>query len=68
MVRAVAWRAGGTALAAELGPSSKYDVILRHKLHAAIFHANSLPFPGDPRSAVLRSTSQDSWPLPWGCA
>lgn len=45
-------------------PSSKSDVTLRHKLHAAVLHANSLSFPETPGVPLTKARG----PFPGGCA
>lgn len=54
---------------AELVPSSKYDVILRHKLHTAIFHTNSLsPSLETPDVQCCAQLTKARGCLPQGCA
>lgn len=53
---------------AQLLLSSRYDVILRHKLPTAIFHANSLSFPRDPSVLCCTPLTKPTSPFPQGCA
>lgn len=65
---AVAWCHWAQRWLAELVPSSKYDVVLRHKLHTAIFHTNSLsPSLESPDVQCCAQLTKTMGCLPQGC-